>query len=535
MCVTAAKDGVLIRRRLRVFAAAVALVLLCAVCVGGVSGADVWNGTSIDIDWAGSGTQANPYLITSASELAGLSGLVNSGEDYSGKYFRLTTHILLNNDSSFNAVLKQDPTLSSQVTNLYRWSPIGTEDNPFMGTFDGGGYSIGNVYSTFGDGGICGLFGHVKGGTLQNINLLQVLLLPTAPGNQKPTIGALVGWLEGGVVKDCHVVLVSKYGVENSGSNPGIGGLIGKITYINDDDVISESDIGDYLQGGYSVAVLDVTSKKSGLIVGQPSIGESKQNGGFADSTASYTVHIYEMDLNGQYITKDTRFYISTIGASVNAEYVVPEGFSLDTSIGTYQGTVTKDNSLVLSVYLKRNKYTLTVRSDGAVVSTSTPYYGAPLTPPSVSKPGCELVGWNPMFPSTMPARDLTIEAIWNIVSPIFTIIIPDGLPLSNETYDGGTSISADIVQIPDSGTLILTVRSLNDFHLVLENHPDITLPYQLFIDSLATPVVQDEEVGRFTEAQSVQIPLSAKMTGTPRYSGSYADSLTFTVRYVET
>ena len=41
MHVMAAKDGVLIRRRLRIFAAAVALVLLCAVCVGGVSG-DTW-------------------------------------------------------------------------------------------------------------------------------------------------------------------------------------------------------------------------------------------------------------------------------------------------------------------------------------------------------------------------------------------------------------------------------------------------------------------------------------------------------------
>lgn len=39
MRVTAAKDGILIRRRLRIFAAATALVLLCAVCVGGVSGA----------------------------------------------------------------------------------------------------------------------------------------------------------------------------------------------------------------------------------------------------------------------------------------------------------------------------------------------------------------------------------------------------------------------------------------------------------------------------------------------------------------
>ena len=38
MRVTAAKDGVQGRRRLRIFAAAAALVLLCAVCVGGVSG-----------------------------------------------------------------------------------------------------------------------------------------------------------------------------------------------------------------------------------------------------------------------------------------------------------------------------------------------------------------------------------------------------------------------------------------------------------------------------------------------------------------
>ena len=38
MRVMAAKDGVQGRRRLRIFAVAIALVLLCAVCVGGVSG-----------------------------------------------------------------------------------------------------------------------------------------------------------------------------------------------------------------------------------------------------------------------------------------------------------------------------------------------------------------------------------------------------------------------------------------------------------------------------------------------------------------
>ena len=42
---TAAKDGVQGRRRLRIFAAAAALVLLCAVCVGGVSGAETYSHT----------------------------------------------------------------------------------------------------------------------------------------------------------------------------------------------------------------------------------------------------------------------------------------------------------------------------------------------------------------------------------------------------------------------------------------------------------------------------------------------------------
>ena len=41
----AVKDGILIRRRLRIFAAAAALVLLCAVCVGGVSGAETYSHT----------------------------------------------------------------------------------------------------------------------------------------------------------------------------------------------------------------------------------------------------------------------------------------------------------------------------------------------------------------------------------------------------------------------------------------------------------------------------------------------------------
>ena len=53
-----------------------------------LTNADVWDGTSTT-DWTGSGTSSSPYLITGASQLAGLSTSVNNGTTYAGKYFKL--------------------------------------------------------------------------------------------------------------------------------------------------------------------------------------------------------------------------------------------------------------------------------------------------------------------------------------------------------------------------------------------------------------------------------------------------------------
>ena len=110
---------------------AFALILLSAVCVGGVSGADevsVWDGTS-KYTWAGLGTASDPYLITSAAELAGLADQVNKRNTYQGYYFKLTTDIDLN---------KRE------------WTPIGTTNNmkngeAFSGVFDGGNHIISNM------------------------------------------------------------------------------------------------------------------------------------------------------------------------------------------------------------------------------------------------------------------------------------------------------------------------------------------------------------------------------------------------------
>ena len=52
-----------------------------------------WNG-SVDTSFSGSGTAGNPYVISSAAELAGLSQLVNNNSNWSkNKHFVLTTDI----------------------------------------------------------------------------------------------------------------------------------------------------------------------------------------------------------------------------------------------------------------------------------------------------------------------------------------------------------------------------------------------------------------------------------------------------------
>ena len=66
----------------------------------------------------GSGTETDPWLISTVDDLKTLAGTVNNGEDYKDQYFILTDDIDLQNVS---------------------WTPIGDGTNDFCGTFDGQG------------------------------------------------------------------------------------------------------------------------------------------------------------------------------------------------------------------------------------------------------------------------------------------------------------------------------------------------------------------------------------------------------------
>ena len=129
----------------KLLATILALVMALGLCTS------AW---AAEGDWTGSGTEADPYMITTEAELNKLATNVNSGTVYNGKYFKLGASITVTD-----------------------WTPIGQKgsDNKFAGTFDGNGQTvtINGINSSLDPafGGYAGFFGAVKGATIKNLTV----------------------------------------------------------------------------------------------------------------------------------------------------------------------------------------------------------------------------------------------------------------------------------------------------------------------------------------------------------------------------
>ena len=94
-------------------------------------------------DWKGDGTEASPFIISTPSQLNAFADDVNSGNDYKGKYVKLGNDIDLSSST-------------------LAYTPVGTEDSPFRGSFNGGGNTVKNLYINVGAEDYQGLFGDRK-------------------------------------------------------------------------------------------------------------------------------------------------------------------------------------------------------------------------------------------------------------------------------------------------------------------------------------------------------------------------------------
>ena len=248
-----------------------------------------WNGTSNKV-FSGSGTQADPYLISTPEQLAGLAERTNvDKEDFAGKYIQLTADIYLTN---FN-----DP----DSTNWHDWEPIGHHEWDsldsgirdtcfFCGHFDGNGHTVYNMYYGEGIGWgdslnlnpydwennnmedlnkltfetwYRGLFGFVKGSvenvTVANAKLCGVYISP---------LTTYVG--KNAVIRNCHATN-NKLFSSTGGNNAFIGTNFGLIENC--------SVSGDYSERNTSVGLVG-TNEQSGIIR-NCSTNVSSANGSF--------------------------------------------------------------------------------------------------------------------------------------------------------------------------------------------------------------------------------------------------------------
>lgn len=175
---------------------AVLLILCLALSLCGFSGKTTLKG---------SGTEKDPYLISSAKELRKLSDLLSDQktyEAYQKAHYRLTADIDLGNKN---------------------WTPLYW----FQGTFDGDGHTVSGLKVKYAKAlpGFYGskstdygLFGELSGATVRDLTITGSTITVTTSGDT----GALAGSAMDSVIENCHVT-----GSVTVTAKSNAGGLVG--------------------------------------------------------------------------------------------------------------------------------------------------------------------------------------------------------------------------------------------------------------------------------------------------------------------
>lgn len=163
----------------------------------------------------GTGTQSNPYQISTEQQLRAFAAAVNVDESFSGKCIRLTNNINLTQD----------------------WLPAGgTAPYAFKGTFDGNGKVISGLRmgteSAPVSNRMSGLFSYLESASVKDLTLKGLSIYTNYSGTQRSYYGALASAIGAQGKSPCYITNVSVSGVihvsigNEMGYAGGIAGLM---------------------------------------------------------------------------------------------------------------------------------------------------------------------------------------------------------------------------------------------------------------------------------------------------------------------
>ncbi len=185
----------------------------------------------------GSGKINDPFLVSSAADLAYISKAVDNGTSFSSVQFKQTGNIDLAKDNN-GAVVS------------WLWMPIGAESSKaFQGNYDGNGFLIKNLTTSTARVGSpsgnylysnVGLFGYTKNATIKNVNIISGAV------RGYDNVGSIVGNLNYGSIQNCRSgasvtghfnigmigsavssSILSSYNYGNINGNNYAGGIVG--------------------------------------------------------------------------------------------------------------------------------------------------------------------------------------------------------------------------------------------------------------------------------------------------------------------
>lgn len=194
----------------------------------GNGAAVVENGEGNTALYSGSGTEEDPYLISTAEGLYAFAEWYNeNAETLLGNetniYAKLTTDIDLNEGFTFT-----ESSYTGERTPK-KWTPIGLIDIdldsplPYLGEFDGNGHTISGLYISEDNTTAlaAGLFGYFAG-YLHDVEIDNSYI-----SSKSPCTGAFAGIVEG-TIKNCTADAVVYSGAAAGGLN-GTGGIVGNL------------------------------------------------------------------------------------------------------------------------------------------------------------------------------------------------------------------------------------------------------------------------------------------------------------------
>lgn len=267
--------------------------------INGQTLTDTFEVTVNEIDFKGSGTKSDPYLIENKSDLEKLRDLVNS-EDYAPAfkscYYLQTVDIDLNDE---------------------KWIPIGkvwangeqTASLRFEGHYDGGQHWIYGL-NVDEETKFAGLFGCVNSGTVEN------LAVEGTVSGKEASVGGIVGEIQGATISGCCFI------GDVTGGSTAAGGIVG---YMWQSGTV---------QNCYHIGSVKTSDTHSaGGVIGRIQSNEIKN----AVCTVENCYHIGQME-SGQTYAKTLVGEIDKVDTNVGQRIELINCYGINTDGGLYAG-----------------------------------------------------------------------------------------------------------------------------------------------------------------------------------------------------